>query len=164
MPLAVTHVLSTIIVVDLFRDYFMKKIHHKKYLTLNTILVAGIAALLPDIDIVLRMISNLFNITIPLLFGHGYFTHTIIFGLIFLIPGFIFWKKKKHKSATYFFVISFAVLFHIFLDFLIGGGAHYGTMLFWPFSSTQYKIHILSLFGLKDIPVALDAIFLLAWL
>lgn len=58
MPLAVTHVLLTIILVDLFRDYIMK--NHKKYLTLHTIMIAGIAGLLPDIDIPLFWLLNFF--------------------------------------------------------------------------------------------------------
>jgi len=38
MPFAVTHVLSAIIFVDLFRDYIAK---HKKYFTLHTVFIAG---------------------------------------------------------------------------------------------------------------------------
>lgn len=48
MPLAVTHVLLTIIAVDLFRDYFLK---NKRYFTIHTVFIAGIAGLLPDMDL-----------------------------------------------------------------------------------------------------------------
>ena len=82
MPLAVTHVLLTIIVVDLFRDYVLKK-KYKKYFTLHTILIAGIAGLLPDIDVPINMILNFFGY-FPDLVLHGGLTHTPIFGLIFL--------------------------------------------------------------------------------
>ena len=40
MPLSVTHVILTIIVVDLFRDYIMK--NHQRYITLHTLLIAGV--------------------------------------------------------------------------------------------------------------------------
>ena len=56
MPLAVTHVLLTIIMVDLYRDYITK---HKGYFTLHTVFIAGFAGLLPDIDIPLNWILNM---------------------------------------------------------------------------------------------------------
>ena len=86
MPLAVTHILLTIIVVDLYRDYLTK---HKKLFTLHTLFIAGVAGLLPDIDIPLRMLGELFNFSIPTLLQHGGITHTLIFSLIFIIPGLI---------------------------------------------------------------------------
>lgn len=161
MPLAVTHVLLTIILVDLFRDYIMKD--HKKYLTLHTIMAAGIAGLLPDIDIPLNWLLGFFGRSYALL-QHGGVTHTAVFGLVFLIPGFVFWKKGKHKMAVYFFVICFGVLFHVFLDYLLGGGGHGGIMWFWPISSNAFKIHLLNYFNLSGLPAGIDALILLGWL
>lgn len=161
MPLAVTHVILTIILVDLFRDYIMKK--HKKYLTLHTITIAGIAGLLPDIDVPLNWFLNFFGYSFELL-KHGGITHTVFFGLIFLIPAFILWKKEKHKMATYFFVITFGVLFHIFLDYLLGGGAYEGIMLLWPVSSQAFNLHLLGYLTIENLPASIDAIILLAWL
>lgn len=157
MPLAVTHVLLTIILVDLYRDYFTK---HKKYFTLHTVLIAGIAGLLPDLDLPLNW---LFNNSFELL-KHGGITHTPFFGLIFLIPAFYFWHKKQHRTSVIFFVITFGVLFHLFLDILLGGGAGEGSMIFWPLSNTAVKVHLLGKIGLTDLPAALDAFILLAWL
>ncbi len=51
MPFAVTHVLLTIILVGLYRDYVTK---HQKYFTLHTVFIAGFSGLLPDIDIPLN--------------------------------------------------------------------------------------------------------------
>lgn len=161
MPLAVTHVLLTIILVGLYRDYVTK---HKKYFTLHTVFIAGVAGLLPDIDVPLRMVSEFFSFGLSRLFQHGGITHTLLFASVFLIPGFVLWNQKKHKMAVYFFVISFGITFHIFLDFLLGGGAHYGIMFFYPFSTVGYKVHILNRLGLSSVPMALDAIILLAWL
>ncbi len=161
MPLAVTHVLLTIILVDLFRDYFIR--NHKKYLTLHTIMAAGIAGLLPDIDVPINWILGLFGKSYALL-QHGGITHSAAFGLIFLIPGFVFLKKEKHKMAVYFFVICFGVLFHIFLDYLLGGGMYEGVMWLWPLSSTTFKIHLLGYFNLDSLPAGVDALILLGWL
>jgi len=163
MPHAVTHVLLTIILVDLFRDYFMKKKHHKKYLTMHTLFIAGIGALLPDIDIVIRWFFYMTGRTYDI-FTHGGIFHTPIFALIFLIPGLILWKNKKHELAMYCFVLAFGIFFHIFLDYFLGGGSHDGIMWLWPFSIVRWKIHLLSNFGAKDIPMAIDAVLLLGWL
>ncbi len=162
MPYAVTHILLTVLLADLYRDYVTK---HKKYFTLHTILIAGIAGLLPDIDIPLSWLLNVFIPgSVPLILTHGGITHTPFFGLIFLLPAFYLWEKKEHKKAMYFFVITFGVLFHVFLDYLLGGGMHEGIMVFWPISMATFKIHLLSTLGLVDVPQALDALILLGWL
>ena len=79
MPLAVTHVIITIIIVDLYRDYVTK---HKKYFTLHTVFIAGLGGLLPDIDFPISHILNYFGYSAGLLY-HGGITHTFFFGLIF---------------------------------------------------------------------------------
>lgn len=161
MPLAVTHVLLTIILVDLYRDYITK---HKRLFSLHTVLIAGIAGLLPDIDVPLRMMYQLFKAEIPILLQHGMLTHTPLFALIFLIPALILWKQGKHKPAVVFFVITFGAMFHLFLDWLIGGGAYEGIMWFFPLSTHTFKLHILRNVGLSDWPMALDAVILIGWL
>jgi len=161
MPLAVTHVLLTIILVGLYRDYVTK---HKRYFTLHTLFIAGVAGLLPDIDIPLRMLANWLGFNIPTLLQHGGITHTAIFGLIFLLPAFMLYRKGKHKESMYFFVITFGILFHLFLDWFIGGGSDYGVMWFWPISTAAYKLHLLLKLGIEDLPIAVDAILLLGWL
>lgn len=161
MPLAVTHVLLTIILVDLFRDYILK--NHKKYLTLHTLMIAGIAGLLPDIDVPINWILSSFGRTIEII-QHGTLTHTTFFALIFLIPAFILWKKQKHKASMYFFVITFGILFHIFLDYLLGGGRYEGIMWLWPISTQAFKIHLLRYSSLNGLNAGIDAILLLGWL
>ncbi len=153
MPFAVTHVLLAIILVDFYRDYVAK---HKKYFTLHTIFIAGLAGLLPDIDIPLKWFLNFFGLNIV----HGTITHTLLFGLIFLIPGLILWRNKKHKEAVYFFVACFGILFHIFLDFLFAG---YGIMFFYPLSNAAYGLTLLQNLSFKFF-AGIDAIILLAWL
>tara|TARA_Y100000310_G_scaffold306140_1_gene346985 strand:- start:80 stop:601 length:522 start_codon:yes stop_codon:yes gene_type:complete len=160
MPLAVTHVLLTIILVDLYRDYITK---HKDYFSLHTVLIAGIAGLLPDIDIPINWLLNSLNVSIEFL-KHGQFTHTPFFGLLFLIPAFILLKLDKQKLSRYFFVICIGILIHIFLDIIFGGGAGDGSMLLYPLSTATYKIHLFSSLGLRNLAAGIDAVILIVWL
>lgn len=160
MPLAVTHVLLTIILVDLYRDYMTK---HKKYFSIHTIFIAGLAGLLPDIDLPITWILGWLGYSSPL-WQHGGITHTPLFALLFLPFGIYFYKRRKHKIAMYFFVIAFGILFHLFLDWFLGGGNHAGIMFLWPLSEMGFKVHLLNKLGLVSIPMALDAIILLLWL
>jgi len=161
MPLAATHILTAIICADLYRDYVT---NHKHLFTLHTIMLAGFFGLLPDIDIGIRMIATYFSWDVPWLLTHGGITHTPFFGLLFLIPAFILWKLDKKKVAVVFFVACVSILVHIFLDWFIGGGAHTGQMLLFPFSLAGYKFHLFSMIGIPHLFEALDAIILLAWL
>jgi len=157
MPFAVTHVLSSIIAVDLYRDYFTK---HKRYFTLTTILTAGIAGLLPDIDIPINFLLNLLGI--PLTLTHRGMTHTLLFAILFLLPGLYFWKNKKHKIGMLFFVTTFGILLHILLDVLFS--ADYGIMLLWPFLEVNFSLNLLNSETLLNFYAAIDALLLIGWL
>ena len=100
MPTAVTHVILTMILLDLIRDYLIK--NHKRYLTLHTLFIGGVAGLLPDIDVPLGWILAFFGVHSKL-WSHGWILHSPFFSLIFLIPGIFYWKEKKYKLATCFF-------------------------------------------------------------
>ncbi|MFH0711362.1 MAG: metal-dependent hydrolase [Candidatus Aenigmatarchaeota archaeon] len=160
MPLAVTHVILTIICIDFYRDYVTK---HKKYFTMWTLFVGGLAGLAPDLDTLISYILSYFSISIPLL-SHGEITHTPFIGLIFLIPFGIFWMMKKHKLAVIFLAISFGILFHIFLDFVLGGGDIQGLMLLYPFSTQMFQGLMLISDANAVSRAGLDAIILILWL
>ena len=155
MPFAVTHVLSSIILADLYRDYFAK---HKKYFTLHTIFIAGFAGLLPDIDVPINWLLNFFSLELM----HRSFTHTPLFALVFLVPAFILWKNKKHKPAIYFFVISFGILIHILLDYVVSTD-NGGIMFFYPLLTADYALNLLKGAGTTFF-AGIDAIILLLWL
>jgi len=161
MPLAVTHVVSTVILVDIYRDYILKD---RKLFSLHTIFIAGIFGLLPDTDMIFGMVADIFRFKLPLLLQHGGITHTPLFALVFLIPGLILWNFSKKKYAVYCFVGVFGMMWHLFLDWLLGGGAYEGIMWLYPFSMHQWKLHLLLNLGVHNIPMALDAIILLLWL
>lgn len=154
MAYAVTHVLLSVILVDLYRDYIAKS--HKKLFTIHTVFLAGLGGLLPDIDIPLGWFLNFFGISLL----HRTYTHTLAFALLFLIPGIILWLKRKHRSAVYFFVIAFGIVLHLIIDMLFTGPGG-GVMLLWPLSS--YEFH-----SLINVPVTLaagiDSVILLFWL
>jgi len=155
MPFAVTHVLISIILVDLYRDYFAK---HKKYFTLHTIFIAGFAGLLPDIDIPFDWFLNFFGLNVV----HRTITHTPLFALIFLIPGLILWYHKKHTVAMYFFVTCFGIFLHIILDYFFTSD-NGGIMFLYPFSTITYELNLLQNVG-RSLFASIDAIILLAWL
>ncbi len=161
MPYAVAHVLSAGIAADLIRAYVIKK-KHRGFITLNTVLIAAVAALIPDIDVVFSGILRFFGTSFSWL-NHGGVTHTLFFGLIFIIPGIILWKKEKHKLAGYFFAVAFGICFHILMDFVLGGGSSSGIMLFWPITSMKFtQLFLLSKIGLSF--ASLDAVLLITWL
>jgi membrane-bound metal-dependent hydrolase YbcI (DUF457 family) len=159
MPHAVTHVLLTIICVDLYRDYILKS---RKYFTLHTVFIAGFAGLLPDIDMVFRIFAKAFEISLPALLDHKGITHTPLFGLLFLIPGLVLWRMKKKKFAVYCFVAVFGILFHVLLDFLLASDYSAGIMLLFPFSMQTWKLGLLPMDS--TLYAAIDAVILLGWL
>ena len=155
MPQAVVHVLFTIIVLDLFRDHFLKD---KRKIPLHFIFIGGFAGLLPDIDILLFWILNNFlGFNVP--FFHRIFTHTFLFILIFLFISVTYFDFNR-KMSILFGVISFGVAFHIFLDWLLVGAI----APFYPFSDAAYGLNLVGKLGLPLAVEGLEAIVLLLWL
>lgn len=154
MPLAVTHVLLTIIAIDIFRDYIIKK---KKLIPLNYLFIGGIAGLLPDIDILLFWLLNLFKFNVQ--WFHGTFTHIFLIPAIILIASLITYKHNK-KAGTLLGIITFGYTLHIFLDFLF-----YGVNIspLWPFFNTTFT-GITSYLNIPRLEMGLDAVILLGWL
>jgi len=154
MPLAVTHVLLTIIFVDIFRDYIIK---NKKLIPLNYIFIAGIAGLLPDIDIPLFWILSIFKTNIQ--WFHGTITHIFLIPAAILIASLITYRFNK-KIGILLGVITFGYGLHILLDFLF-----YGTNIspFWPFFNTTFT-GITTYLHIPRLEMGLDAMILLGWL
>src|SRR3989344_4323294 len=128
-------------------------------------MLAGVGGLLSDTDIPVSVVLGALGYSHPLL-QHGGITHTLFFGLLFLVPGLLLWSRRKHKDAVVLFVIAFGVFFHVFLDVVVGGGGTNGVMAFWPLSDTLYKAHLIFRLGIEphDALAALDALLLLGWL
>lgn len=157
MPNATTHILIPLILADIYRDYFAKKKFPLVY-----VLTAGIAGLLPDIDIAIAFVLKLFS-NIPYSMVHRQFTHTLFIPLIFLAVA-LLWRKNR-KALLFFSMIAFGTFTHLLLDILIEGKI----MPFFPLSDFSIGTNILSMFSMSSREVlvffaVLDGILLAAWL
>jgi membrane-bound metal-dependent hydrolase YbcI (DUF457 family) len=150
MPQAVTHVILTIVLIDIFRDYIAKKKFPRWF-----VLVGGIAGLFPDIDMPFGWVFNF-------LFGtsydfHGGVTHYLIVPIIIAIAAWILFNYKQNKLGLILGLVAFGWTFHIFLDCIFVGGY----FPFWPFLEgccLQYMEES------SPYMAGLDAIVLLFWL
>ncbi|MDP7180677.1 MAG: metal-dependent hydrolase [Candidatus Woesearchaeota archaeon] len=155
MPQAVVHVLFTIIVIDLFRDYVIK---NKRSIPLLFVFIGGVAGLLPDADIpVYWLFKNILGIQVE--WFHRTITHSLFFPLMFLAIALIFLSVSK-KYFILFAIISFGTGFHIFLDYVFSGYI----MPFYPFSTATYGLDLFTKTGFVAIANGVDAIVLLLWL
>lgn len=151
MALAVTHVIATIVLLDIFRHYVFGKGHFPRYL----LVVGGIAGLLPDIDVPLTWLGNLFSEgTVNF---HGVFTHSLIFPVIFLVLGIILYYLDNIKWARIFYVIAAGLFIHLLLDCLFGGY----TTFFWP---VNFPTAFCPEWGLKMYATGIDAMILVVWI
>lgn len=164
MPHAVTHILVAIIIADLFRDYVLKD---TRRFPLHYVLIAGIAGLLPDIDVIAYWFLNL-SYGAAMESVHRVFTHSFFIPIIILIIGLIVWKTrlnislgKKTKLGHVIILIAFGYFIHVALDFLIVGMVY----PFWPLSTMAVGLNIISYAGLGGSVLAgIDAILLVLWL
>jgi len=148
MPLAVTHILVPIILVDTFRDHILKK---KNILSNRFILLAGLSGLLSDIDL---PISYLLGANL-----HRTITHSVLFPLIFL-TGFIFFYFYKKKTLYKIFLMLFVGFStHIMLDYLFGE-----IYILFPLSMKGYYFNPSYLYDSSQILVMFDAVLLFFWL
>jgi len=125
MPYAVTHILIAIILVELFREFFIKD--NKKF-PRYYILIAAFGAIIPDLDFIFVYLLNPLGFTINQI--HRTILHTIFIPIILLLCGAISWKLKlKNKQfgkkhlhlPTIFFLLAIMNTLHLILDALFSG-------------------------------------------
>lgn len=148
MPFAATHVIISIVIVDLYRDYISKKKFPTYY-----VLLAGIAGLLPDIDIPIGWVYNmLYGTSISF---HGGLSHIVLFPAAFACLALLF---RKRPFGLVFSILSFGWLLHITMDCVV-------TLRYplWPFGSFACPALVPETAFLTVLP-AVDAIVLMAWL
>lgn len=165
MPHAVTHVLIAIILLELYRDYFVK---NKRVFPLHYVLIGGIAGLLPDIDVAAYYILYFFGFSYSEV--HRVFFHNLFVPLIFVCFALVFYKFKskelgeRHlKLRNIFLVIAFGSLIHLILDVVISGTI----VPFYPFSSLSFGLNLIKIAPLawqESILPSIDAILLVLWL
>ncbi|MAF99530.1 MAG: hypothetical protein CMH61_02860 [Nanoarchaeota archaeon] len=151
MPLAVTHVILTIVLLDIFRHYVFGKDKFPRYL----LIIGGIAGLAPDLDIPLGWLISLFtgNVTD----FHGIYTHSYFFPVLFLVIAGILHYKKNIKWANIFYVVAAGWTLHLPLDCLFGG---IDKNFVWPLSVINYCPQ----WGIENHAHSIDAIILVFWL
>ena len=163
MPFAVTHVLIAIIVADIIRDYIVKD---RRKFPLHYVLIAGIAGLLPDLDVPIWWILSNFGYSLSEV--HRTFSHTLFVPLIFLLLAIFTVKTKsrflarhKLKLNIIFYMITLGTMIHLLLDgFLVGF-----IMPLYPFSTAKFGLNLIPATDIGISLIAgLDAILLLAWL
>ena len=135
MPQAIMHVLVPLILMALIRDWYNSK-KGKNILSAHYVLVAGLAGLIPDLDVAVYWILHFSGYTLEEV--HRTFAHTIFVPLIFLILFLVFRKlkpielgKRGLKLNLIFFMLGFGSLLHLILDAIFIG---FITPLY-PFSS-----------------------------
>ncbi len=171
MPQAVTHILIPILLISLFRDFYLRK-RDKKHFPLHYVLIAGLGGVLPDIDIPISFLLNILGFESWNI--HKTFTHSIFFPLLFFILFLAF--RPVHKKArvcnltrhnlklsTIFLILSFGILTHLLLDSIFGETA----LFFYPFSALNLSINLVGYLpaGLQGYFTAtLDGVLLVIWL
>lgn len=167
MPYATTHILIAIILIELYRDYFVK--NNKKF-PRYYILIAAIGSIIPDLDFVVFYFLSFFGFTINEI--HRTFSHSIFIPLILFLIGIFTWQfeiknkqfAKRHITIpTTFFILAFGTILHLILDATLLGYV----MPFYPFSEYAIGLNLVKLLPLmwQDtfLPI-LDAVLLLFWI
>ena len=80
MPQAVSHVLIPVILLSLFRDYFIKD---KSRFPLHYVIIGGAAGLIPDIDMAVYYVLSFFGFTVQEI--HRTFSHNIFVVILFIL-------------------------------------------------------------------------------
>lgn len=165
MPNAVTHVLIVLILLELFRDYFVK---NKQGFPLHYVLIGGVAGLLPDLDVAVFYLLSFLEFSY--LEVHRVFLHNLFVPFIFVLLAIPFWKFKnkelgqRHlKLRNIFLVIAFGSFIHLLLDAISAG---YVT-IFYPFSTFSIGLNLIELAPVawqSSIMPSIDAMLLVLWL
>jgi len=167
MPLIVTHVLVGIILIELYRNFFVKD--NRKF-PRYYILMMAIACIIPDLDYLAFYILYFFGFTIEQV--HRTFLHTFFLpAIFFIIGGLIYFLKlkysyfgKKHiHLSTIFFIFGFGCLIHLLLDMTFSGQI----MPFYPLSKYAVGLNLIQYVpsGLQGlIAPTIDAVLLFFWI
>jgi|GEM_PF-671469 len=182
MPHAVTHVLVVLVLLEIYRDYFVNPrkqsflgpknsknfCGNKRAFPLHYVLIGGIAGLLPDLDVAVYYFLSFFGYTMAEV--HRTFSHNLFVPLISVILAVPFWKFKnkelgeRHlKLRNIFLIIAFGIFMHLVLDATLSGSI----MPFYPFSTYSLGLNIISLAPLawhESILPSIDAAILILWL
>jgi membrane-bound metal-dependent hydrolase YbcI (DUF457 family) len=154
MAFAASHILSTVVVIDFFRQKFPKL---KKKIPLHFVYIAGFFSIIPDLDFVAYWVFGLFT---DIHFGHKFISHSVLVPMIMLVFA-LFLYRIKSKWGCLALLCSFSYAGHIFLDYLVSWKYAY----LWPFLSVEIGFPLIPEFFKNWFWwAALDAFILVAWL
>ncbi len=166
MPQAVTHILFPLILMALFRNFYLSK-NKKRSFPLYYVFIAGLGGIISDLDIAVFYLLYFFGFTFSEV--HKTYTHSLIFPLILFILSISLRPLKKNftrhklKLNIIFLMLSLGVLSHIFLDNLLGKPF----AIFYPLSNLTFSLDLVSYLplALQSSAIAcLDAALLIIWL
>ncbi len=167
MPQAVAHILIPLILLSLFRDYYIKRKGRKRF-PLNYVFIAGISGIIPDLDVAAFWILNFFGYTYNEI--HRTFMHSVFIPLIFVVLALLFVGKNmpwfgrhKLKLNIIFWMIALGSFSHLILDAIFSGQI----MPFYPFSYYSIGLNLFDYLpnALRIIAApSLDAGLLIIWL
>ena len=162
MPYAVTHVILTIVIADIYRDYIAKKRFPMIY-----VLIAGIAGLMPDLDIPAGWFFNfIFKTSYNL---HRIYTHSLSYAAAFFFISMVFlfsrkekykifgWNVPKQAFVMFFLAMAFGWFMHIVLDCGLAADGYLNLIPTMPLSFCPHPFSNQALVGF-------DAIILVLWL
>jgi hypothetical protein len=167
MPLATTHILIAVILIELYRDFFVK--NNKKF-PRYYILIVALGSIIPDLDFAVYYFLSFFGFSINEI--HRTYSHTIFIPLMLFFAG-IFTYRFKIKNKVFgkkhltlpmtFFIMTFGALLHLILDVTLSGII----MPVYPFFDYSAGLNLIEIFPLawQDtiLPVA-DAVLLMFWI
>ena len=162
MPYAVAHTILTIVIADIYRDYIAKKRFPMIY-----VFIAGIAGLMPDLDI---PASWAFNLVFGTQYNfHRIYTHSLFYAIAFFFIAMIFlfsrkykykilrWSAPKNAFAMLFLALAFGWFMHIALDCALAADGYLNLIPSVPLSFCPHPFSNQALVGF-------DAIILVLWL
>jgi len=165
MPQVVFHIVFAMLVAEFIREYIVK---NKKKFPIHYVFIAGLAGILPDLDMAAFWILYFFKFTISEV--HRTFTHTLFIPLFFVLLAFITWKLKigeigkRHMTLhNIFLMIALGWLLHLVLDATIAGIIR----PFYPFSEFAVGLNLINYLpeALRSLFIpCLDAAIFILWL
>lgn len=149
------HVLVPLVLMALIRDWYNSR-KGKKVFSIHYVLIAGLAGLIPDIDVAVYWIMYFSGYTLEEV--HRTFAHTIFIPLIFLILFLISSKlkpvelgKRELKLHLILLMFAFGSFLHLILDAIFIGYI----VPFYPLFSARIGLNLAGMF-----PEPLDRLFI----
>ena len=142
MPQAVAHILIPLLIMSFIRDFIISK-KEKRVFPLHYVMIAGIAGVIPDLDIGIYWIVHFFgaNFTdVHRTWAHTLFVPLIFLGIAFLTRKTEFISLRKHRLhlSMMFIMLAFGSFVHLILDATFHGVI----MPFYPLSYSSWGIDL----------------------